>query len=802
MEKKINFMSIFQKGYFPFIENTFEALDEYVLLCKVVEKLNDVIKNVNEHDTNIADLLQNLENFKIEIANSLNMTKEELNTLISENRTDIDDLILRMEENENSISSIDNSIGTIFNQLLTILNDISNIQNVAFEYRGVVSNLNTASLKGYYKIDDYENTQNKPTTLLSNGFVLVLESSNIMQVIISNTGKIYMRYSDIQDDTTIWNEWFDLSIPDDLNTNYLKFRGTLENLEITDLRNAKELGFYTFRYYPNGPDYTNLPSRLSSITPMDMNINKNQQLFFILFNIPFLGYGTRNIQILVSWATETGFFIKLQSSGNWLFVSYKGVRKSSLQANVSGEYQNFALKDVIDVGSFTIARSSFQYITDLPEEILNNTDITTIELDTTHSYYKIITNTGECWQQTRISGESEKTWTKVYPLAGSGGELNIFNSLAVPPKNVGLWLKTDKEVENIAEVESIHTTPYWNDAKMQELGASPYTDLADSAVVPLGNHEYLFIGGGSSNAMRVLKYNAITHQFLNMGTIDVGFYRDNQAYAILGNFVYFFGDPNVGYNNSIVYKININTLECERIGDYPIYFQSGIKNAVSDGQRFIYVTAGGENSQVWYRLDTVTLTWSQLTNLPYRYSGCIALVNNYIYFFGVRTTNYFNGVYRYNIDTGKFQSMSITTPAAISFSVTPFVNGNDIYIFGPSNRVYVYNIDTNTFTNLSSASYDINRSSIINETTELLIFRSSNVNNRMIFVFPTINLPDKTLAIVTGARSKKTEICSSDVINGLSYTFDNIYYYTLEDGIDTSIEKAYGDGSGWIGLSN
>lgn len=56
--KKIRPFCLFMKGYFPFIEETMEAVDYYNLLQKVVEKLNEVISNENEIVDNFENLYQ------------------------------------------------------------------------------------------------------------------------------------------------------------------------------------------------------------------------------------------------------------------------------------------------------------------------------------------------------------------------------------------------------------------------------------------------------------------------------------------------------------------------------------------------------------------------------------------------------------------------------------------------------------------------------------------------------------------------------------------------------------------------
>ena len=61
--KKLRPFCLFAKGYFPFIEETIEALDYYNLLQKVVDELNKVIENENV----IVDNFENLYNKFIEL---------------------------------------------------------------------------------------------------------------------------------------------------------------------------------------------------------------------------------------------------------------------------------------------------------------------------------------------------------------------------------------------------------------------------------------------------------------------------------------------------------------------------------------------------------------------------------------------------------------------------------------------------------------------------------------------------------------------------------------------------------------
>lgn len=46
-KNKIMPLCIFTKGYYPFVEDTMEAIDNYDLLCKINEKLDKVIEKID-----------------------------------------------------------------------------------------------------------------------------------------------------------------------------------------------------------------------------------------------------------------------------------------------------------------------------------------------------------------------------------------------------------------------------------------------------------------------------------------------------------------------------------------------------------------------------------------------------------------------------------------------------------------------------------------------------------------------------------------------------------------------------------
>ena len=54
--RKICLLHMQQLTNFPYIEKDFDALTDYELLCKVVQKLNEVVENSNKQNEQITNL--------------------------------------------------------------------------------------------------------------------------------------------------------------------------------------------------------------------------------------------------------------------------------------------------------------------------------------------------------------------------------------------------------------------------------------------------------------------------------------------------------------------------------------------------------------------------------------------------------------------------------------------------------------------------------------------------------------------------------------------------------------------------
>ena len=194
--KKITPFRLFVKSNFPFIESTYEALDNYGLYCKIVEYLNKVIENENNVETDVENMFKAFENLNEYVNNyfiSLDVDakiKNEVNDKLDEMATDgtlydiinqeiMGDLNNRIEEiNTTLTDEIDDVNTTLTNEIQNTNNQVSALMN---NYSDIFTNpLNKFVMIGDSLADGYgwwggnidnKNEQNEGlTALLKNDY--------------------------------------------------------------------------------------------------------------------------------------------------------------------------------------------------------------------------------------------------------------------------------------------------------------------------------------------------------------------------------------------------------------------------------------------------------------------------------------------------------------------------------------------------------------------------------------------------------------------------------------------------------
>lgn len=126
--KKLVLMNMQTLTNFPYIEEDFDALTDYELLCKVVEYLNQVITN----DNNQNDAIENLYNELIAL-------KEYVDTYLKD-----------MEDVKESIIEINTKLASITNEVTSLENEISSVR---IDLTDLI-NTNYNTLKDYIDYND------------------------------------------------------------------------------------------------------------------------------------------------------------------------------------------------------------------------------------------------------------------------------------------------------------------------------------------------------------------------------------------------------------------------------------------------------------------------------------------------------------------------------------------------------------------------------------------------------------------------------------------------------------------------
>lgn len=127
-----------------------------------------------------------------------------------------------------------------------------------------------------------------------------------------------------------------------------------------------------------------------------------------------------------------------------------------------------------------------------------------------------------------------------------------------------------------------------------------------------------------------------------------------------------------------------------------------------------------------YKYDTLTDTYTRLTDVPYTYSSCCgAAVGTDIFLFGVGNNSY---IYKYNTLTDTYTMMRV---ASIWVSGTLAVAiGTDIFLTGGNvgSNVYKYNTLTDTTANVGSLPIKISMNGVA-IGTDIYVFGGENTGN-------------------------------------------------------------------------
>ena len=124
---------------FPFIEEDFDALTNYEMMCKIVEKLNELIDVTNEQTETFAYLeveFKKLKDYVDEYLTGLDDVKEQIN-LINQALDSIGEILL---EHTNALVRIDNKIDSEITRVINLINDNFNLLKDYVDYQDNILN--------------------------------------------------------------------------------------------------------------------------------------------------------------------------------------------------------------------------------------------------------------------------------------------------------------------------------------------------------------------------------------------------------------------------------------------------------------------------------------------------------------------------------------------------------------------------------------------------------------------------------------------------------------------------------------
>ena len=128
---------------FPFIEEDFDALTNYEMMCKIVGKLNETIKLTNEQTSIIQNLSEEFTKL-YDYVNQYLFDVDALQKAIEEINTRLDEIAVIINKNKEDIvalnSKIDNEINELNSSLTSLIDQNYNILKTYIDYNDNILN--------------------------------------------------------------------------------------------------------------------------------------------------------------------------------------------------------------------------------------------------------------------------------------------------------------------------------------------------------------------------------------------------------------------------------------------------------------------------------------------------------------------------------------------------------------------------------------------------------------------------------------------------------------------------------------
>ena len=373
---------------------------------------------------------------------------------------------------------------------------------------------------------------------------------------------------------------------------------------------------------------------------------------------------------------------------------------------------------------------------------------------------------------------------------------NIFISPDEPSSKEGIWLQTsDKTYNKIITDYNVLEGATWQKEDNYPLLPVGFTSCDGELI---GNEFYLF---GGTNAYKI---NLDTFEFSKLA--DIPFNFTEGFTALFKNNIYLFYSPD---NPKVIYKYNVSTNTYEQLDDFTEDMPRGDAYGNDElGYIFLNYYSG------FYKYNPDTGEKIRISGPTWDGGTALTAMGDYLYVLGSYVNN---GKYacRYNMRTGENSNFDGTIPNAIRGGNAMTV-GTDIYLIGNTGTYYSDYSDLllkyDTITSKWSSLSDRRPKGMCNSAScvyknQLYTFGGAKDADG-IYVFSTESSTyDDDAVIIYCAKNNfgnyNTQLFQADNIDGrLLYSFYDVYYYSLESGLDRSIPTYYGDGEKWVKFKN
>ncbi len=398
---------------------------------------------------------------------------------------------------------------------------------------------------------------------------------------------------------------------------------------------------------------------------------------------------------------------------------------------------------------------------------------------------------------------------KIKGIGGVGGSsLNVFAQLAEPKVKDGIWIKTEEVITDIPNY----------------LANIPYPFYGGSAVA-IGNDIYLFGGGKLTDQLRyAYKYNTITKTYTKLADIPYYFY-DGSAVAV-GTNIYLFGtDRSNSTEKKLAYKYDTLTDTYTQLTSIPYEFTGGSVVAIGNN---IYLF--GSHQSLYnqaYKYDIAEDTYTKLKDIPYYfYDGNAVAIGTDIYLFGSKyktSSIYVYSKYTYKYDTLTNTYTKLTDIPQQFYDGSAIVIDTNIYLLGGNsgsiNPKYTYQYDTltNSYTQLTDIPYPFYNGSAVAIGTDIYLLGGENTNHQQTNYiyntykqYPQIDKCKYNQTIIVQSMPTTPENNNIYIIYGSTYAtklleqmilnFANVFLY--KDNEAQLYPIYYGNGTNWIKILN